>query len=157
MRVPFWRPKRNRAQLALAIYGSFMLVLLFGRGVHWQGEYWSQVQNNLNLIPFRTVLLYLRLLRQTQSAYFIQHAVMNLLGNIVMFVPLGFLLPNVWPGLRSPLRFFFAIVLLISLVELLQLFTLLGRCDVDDLLLNVAGAGSGFFASRLYAGKKNKQ
>ena len=35
--------------------------------------------------------------------------------------------------------------MLILCVELLQLATMLGSCDIDDLILNVIGASLGFF------------
>ena len=66
-----------------------------------------------------------------------------------MFIPLGFLLPCLWPRLRSFGRFLPAIVAIIVVIELTQLFTLLGSCDIDDLLLNTIGAVIGFGLLRL--------
>jgi glycopeptide antibiotics resistance protein len=36
------------------------------------------------------------------------------------------------------------VAITISCVEILQLFTLLGYCDVDDLILNTLGAAIGY-------------
>ena len=38
----------------------------------------------------------------------------------------------------------FTVTLLIAVVETTQLFTLLGSCDVDDLILNLLGAALGY-------------
>ena len=43
-----------------------------------------------------------------------------------------------------------AMVLTILSIELLQLFSLLGSCDVDDLLLNLVGTTIGFGMWKLY-------
>lgn len=65
---------------------------------------------------------------------------LNLLGNIIMFVPVGLLMP-----LSSRLRFREAVgacLALSSMVEILQLA--LGRSvDVDDVLLNTFGGAVG--------------
>lgn len=65
---------------------------------------------------------------------------LNLLGNVVMFVPVGFLLP-----LAGRLRFRTAVAscaVLSAMIELVQL--LMGRSlDVDDVLLNTLGGAVG--------------
>ncbi len=149
----FLSKEKRRHRCFLLLYGILMLWLLFGRGVAWQGDYWAQVQSNMNLIPFRTLKLYIHLLQSTHSLTLIRHAVVNLVGNVLMFVPLGLLLPKVYDKLRSGWRFFLTVILMICLVELVQLFTLVGVCDVDDLILNVMGAGVGFLAFKLKTGK----
>lgn len=68
--------------------------------------------------------------------------IVNLLGNIGVFMPFGILLPLVLGGkLKKPFMIFFAGVLAL---ELLQLFTRRGSFDVDDLLLNSVGFLLGF-------------
>ena len=86
MKLPSWLRANNRAKLMLMLYGLLMIWLLSGRGVHWRGNYWSQVQGNLNLIPFRTVWLYIYLLQKTENTLLIRHAVINPVGNIVMCI-----------------------------------------------------------------------
>ena len=61
-----------------------------------------------------------------------------------MFVPLGLLLPFVndrAKGLKNCVVMTFALMML---VETVQLFTLLGSFDIDDLLLNIIGAMLGY-------------
>lgn len=144
MKKRFLQDKTRRNRLFLLLYSLLMLTLLLGRSVILEGNYWEQVKGNVNWIPFRTIMLYIRLLERTSSLTFIRLAVVNLIGNIVMFVPFGLLLPKAFDKLQSGWRFFFTVLLGICLIEIVQLFTLVGICDVDDLILNAAGAEIGF-------------
>ena len=140
--------KHKKLHMALfCAYSVFMLYLLFNRAGGIEGmDYWKQIRANLNLEPFHTIRLFLKVL--DQQAYSAA-AVINLGGNVIMFIPLGFLLPRVFPGLQKFRRCILATVLIIIAVELTQLFTLLGSCDIDDLILNVIGAAVGFILHKL--------
>ena len=76
--------------------------------------------------------------------------------NVLLFLPLGTLLPLLWkPFARCRLTVAcgFCLSLLIEISQLCNLRS----TDVDDLILNTAGAGIGFFLFRLYARlKKNR-
>lgn len=135
---------RRLPRLLFAVYSGLMLWLLFHRTGYVAGiPYWQQLK--INLIPLQTIRLFWRLLGH--SKYRI-HALVNLLGNIIMFIPLGYLLPMCFSGLQRLWKTLLVSALLIISVELMQLVTLLGSCDVDDLLLNLPGAlvGYGLFA-----------
>lgn len=70
----------------------------------------------------------------------------NVLLNIAMFVPLGFLLPLMGKPFR---KWYMAIPAGIGtslLIELAQLTMKQGICDVDDLFCNALGAAMGYFA-----------
>lgn len=73
---------------------------------------------------------------------------MNLFGNLLLFLPWGLLLPCISEKMRSAKRFFAVTSAVIICIELVQLFTLLGACDIEDYLLNIIGALIGFAASR---------
>lgn len=75
----------------------------------------------------------------------------NIIGmvlNIVMFVPLGFLLPAYFERYRQWNRTLAAGLLTSLLVEILQLLTFRAT-DVDDLLMNTLGAVVGFLAAKM--------
>ncbi|MBR6769791.1 MAG: VanZ family protein [Lachnospiraceae bacterium] len=68
----------------------------------------------------------------------------NLAGNIVVFIPLGFLLPYLQQRCKK-----FSVLMINALVfvlgiEVFQLFSAFGAFDVDDILLNCVGAGLGW-------------
>ena len=127
-------------RICFAGYCALMFWLLFVRNRHPVLEnYWAQMEQNVNLVPFHTIRLYLYVFRDSDLSHLIPHAIVNLAGNVVMFIPLGaFLYPefsNRWKVLKTLLTTF----VVICLVEMMQLVTLAGSCDVDDLLLNSAG------------------
>ena len=146
--------KQSRRKLHMAIFGIYcalMLWLLFDRPGAAEGiPYWQQVQSNLNLIPFRTLKLFSGLL-DDHRPYLVRLAVVNLLGNVVMFIPLGIFLPLVFANLRKQWKTLLISALVITAAELLQLFTLLGSCDVDDLILNLLGCALGYWLFKLTA------
>ena len=135
--------RKTNTALFLA-YGALMLWLLFDRPGYDPGiPYWEQAAGHLNLIPFRTLRLYAGLLDSGVRSY-IRMSVINLAGNIIMFIPLGFLLPRVFSRLTSLPRVLLTTTVLITAVEIIQLFTLVGSCDIDDLILNVIGSAIGY-------------
>lgn len=77
--------------------------------------------------------------------------------NILMTIPLGILLPSLWPG-KSSLRSLvkcLSITLTCSVaLETAQFLTQRGHCQTDDVLANVAGAFIGWLL--FYIGSKIK-
>lgn len=130
---------------AFLLYVLVMVRLLFGRHTYDMfGSYWDTLKSNTNLIPFYTIKNYLWLLKHTASEYLLQHAYVNLLGNVFLFVPLGIFLPLLFSKLRAFKHYFPFLCLTILLIELIQLFTLRGSCDVDDFILNCVGGAMGY-------------
>ena len=142
--APVWR-------LMLLCYGILMLALLFGRANGWVAglSYSQQLKNNLNLRPLTTIRNYLYVVMHSQNGYLVRHCFVNLVGNVLLFVPLGALLPKVFPRLRKFFPFLLWSLGLILTVETVQLFTLLGSFDVDDIILNMAGLLLGWIPVRL--------
>lgn len=134
------------AGAAFLVYGLLMIYLLFGQrmGQIPVGTYWQLIRDNLNLKPLDTVWRFCWVLQNSQDAAAVRHAVVNLAGNVIMFVPLGALTPCIWGKLQKFWRHFLCMVLIIVGIELLQLVTLLGSCDVDDLILNLVGTTIGY-------------
>ena len=135
------------AKITFILYIALMLWLLFGQRVSndVQGGYWDELSQNINLVPFRTIGRYMD--RLYNSAGKLNHqAVINLGGNVIMFIPLGFLLPFVSDRAKKLKNCFVMTFVVILSVELLQLATLLGSFDIDDLLLNMIGIFMGWMA-----------
>ena len=123
---------------ALVLYGLLMLWLLFGQ------RFPMDDVAELQLVPFRTLKLFWRVLASSTDSSMRRHAWVNLLGNVAMFVPLGFLIPQIWQWWRKFWRHMLLMVAIIVMVELSQYVLRLGTCDVDDLLLNLVGTTVGF-------------
>ena len=128
------------------VYAAFLLWLLFDRSVSWDPEfdYAELMRNNMNLVPFHTIGNYWKVVTRWEFTPLFRHCVINLGGNIFLFVPIGYFLPRLWPGMRNFWVFLITCTLSIMLVELLQLITLLGCLDVDDLILNLFGMITGY-------------
>lgn len=130
---------------AFILYAVMVAWLLLGRSRFDIGrDYWEQVSLNLNLVPFETVRRYLVVILHRTNPYMLPHALMNVLGNLAFFMPFGFLAPWLWKKMRHLGRFMLCTVSMVMAVELIQLFTLRGSGDIDDLILNMAGAAIGF-------------
>lgn len=88
----------------------------------------------VNMIPFQTIRFYLFSGRVPFSV-----AARNILGNILAFAPLGILIPLIRRDLSIPFTLATAFAISAA-IELIQLRTGLGSCDIDDVILNVFGA-----------------
>lgn len=137
--TPFWR-------FLFVVYAGLLLWLLFDRPSGWGNElsYAEQIRGNMNLIPFHTIGSYWKVVQRMEFTPLFFHGVINLGGNIFLFIPIGYFLPRLWPALRNFFSFLLTCTLAITLVELLQLVTLLGSLDIDDLILNLVGMLLGY-------------
>ncbi|MFA6282409.1 MAG: VanZ family protein [Candidatus Omnitrophota bacterium] len=70
--------------------------------------------------------------------------------NIILFVPLGFLAPLIWPNLNKIKYAFLAWASFSLLIELSQLLNYRST-DVDDLLMNTFGAIIGYLLFRIFS------
>lgn len=145
--------KRRRVWYVLfGFYCALMLWLLFDRPGYTEGVPYVQ-QLKFNLVPFQTITRFLRVLLRGGSRGTQIHAIINLFGNVIMFIPLGFCLPIVRPRLNRLWKILLTTAVIITIVELTQLLTLVGSCDTDDLILNVLGSAIGYGLYRLFIRK----
>ncbi len=73
----------------------------------------------------------------------------NLLGNFVLFLPMGIFLPILFKRLSIFKKYIITIILVLLLIEIIQAIIRLGSFDIDDLLLNLLGAILGFSIYKL--------
>ena len=138
--------RQTFARFIFLIYSLALLWLLFGRSFNWDNSssYKEILSNNINLTPFYTISNYLQVvIYRTNDAVFV-HCLINLVGNILLFIPIGYLIPKLWKKMRNFFLFIFCALSSIFIVEILQLFTLLGSFDVDDIILNFIGMFIGY-------------
>lgn len=118
---------------AIFVYYCFVLyAVLISRGLVFRRDYGS----TLNLIPFRMI-------SQELDSFSLRFS-SNLFGNIILFIPLGIMLPVLRDGFKRiyicvPVICFFSFF-----VEVIQYLTHSGSADVDDIILNTAGGLIGF-------------
>ncbi|MEF7658589.1 VanZ family protein [Bacillus thuringiensis] len=85
--------------------------------------------SNYNLVPLRTLFSY-------GPDFYMEVSFINIIGNIMPFIPLGFLIPIVFPTKKSFIKAMALCLAIIICIEIIQLITLLGRLDIDDVILN---------------------
>lgn len=102
-----------------------------------------------NFVPLRNIGIYLANL---DTGFWLR----NLVGNLVLLLPLGLVGPIVFPWLDRWLRLLLAAVAISLVIEVAQLWIPDRSSDVDDVLLNVGGALLGyaiFSGARLGSGR----
>ena len=133
------KARRVCAGLFLA-YAMVMVYLLFLQRTPQPLPLKLYIELSTNLTPFKTIRQQIRLL---EGGALVRFAFVNLVGNVVMFVPMG-LLPGIWEKQRKFGWYVLTVALVIALIEALQLLTRLGSADIDDWLLNMLGSVIGF-------------
>ncbi len=100
-----------------------------------------------NFTLFKTIKMYI-------NYSYMLNSFENLAGNIVVFVPFGFLLPYVQKGAaKFPVLLLNAFLFVVG-IEVFQLFSAFGAFDVDDILLNCFGASMGWVIYRVWERRK---
>jgi len=122
--------KRNRIldillYLVFVCYLFLLLILLFRR---------SHSVRSLNLIPFYSIYGYLAGDDKVMRAF----AVSNVLGNIVIFVPLGIYI-TLFNHKAKRIQTVLLVFLFSLIVEIIQYSFRVGIGDIDDIILNVFG------------------
>ncbi len=143
--VIFWEyvvlKQRSLSKMITVMVFAFYLTAVFlVTGI--PTAYSFHVNPEFNLIPLIDIV-------NNPPAY-----VRNTVLNIMLFVPLGFLLPALWKEYRSLRITVLAGFILSLFVEILQIFTF-RLTDVDDLITNTAGAALGYYISRRYINRQS--
>lgn len=125
-------------RILFAVY--VLLVIYFLFFAETTGRTISDRTYHYNLILFKEIKRFI--VYRQQLGMFAVTA--NLLGNVLIFLPFGMLVPFITKRFKK----FWSVALLAFelsvLVELVQLVTKVGSCDVDDILLNTIGGMLGF-------------
>ena len=109
----------------------------------WSGEVVAAGLRSANFTFFKTIRMYV-------DYSYMLNSFENLVGNVMIFVPFGFLLPMVFEKKKS----FFPMMLLsfafVLGIEIFQLVSGFGAFDVDDIILNCLGAVMGYLIYYVY-------
>ena len=125
-------------------YTIFLLYLMFfGMG---------RFQNEDHIVRIKPIISTVWFIQETISWFDIIKIV---LGNVVMFIPFGFL-GWIFPQLNNLKNLIITFVSAIVIVEALQYFSRLGVFDVDDVILNTFGVFLGWQMKRILEIKFSK-
>lgn len=120
-------------------YIFIMFNLLFVRDRYFGSGY------SYNIVPFDTIKNYIYQFHH----YNLDIVVKNLLGNIVLFIPIGIIAPLLNKRLLKVIPLLSFTVVLIVGVELAQMLLRVGSFDIDDVILNTLGALIGLILTRI--------
>lgn len=138
--------KKGYRMAAWLLFGTYIVLMIyFLFFAESMGRTTAVQEYHYNLRPFQEIHRYLAYYRVIG----VYTVFMNLAGNIIAFVPFGLFLPF----LSGKNRSFWKVTLLsfeVSLVvELIQLVTRVGCCDVDDMILNTLGGMLGYLCFKI--------
>ena len=100
----------------------------------WQKDVIWEGLSTANFTPFKTIKMYIRYYDLPGLRSFA-----NLFGNVLIFVPVGILLPMVHKCSKNVICMMFNVLFFIVGIEVFQLFSNFGAFDVDDIILNTLG------------------
>ena len=120
-------------------------VLFLSRGTRDGFTFAEYMRRFTNFIPFKTIIEYV----QRYIDGYRNLSVLNLLGNFVLFMPMGALLPCVIRKLDRFWKVTLTVLGMVVMVEIVQGILRVGSVDIDDVIFNVVGAMIGYGLIRL--------
>ncbi|MGG4103059.1 VanZ family protein [Paenibacillus lautus] len=124
--------KSHYKMIALVLLIGYTMLLTYW--MIWGFGRTTQSEFSYNLVPFSTMASYFPI-RSLAS-------LINIVGNIAVFVPFGVLIPVVFRIRYVKMLGFFLVGLFV--LEMAQLISRRGSLDVDDFILNSVGVTIGY-------------
>lgn len=142
-------------EIAIGIFLAYLVGLLSQTILPlWQcgfinGEFYLQFNrygnDSINLIPFKTIYTYL--FTEQDMAAWKNVCQLNILANIGLFLPFGFLLPFIKKK-NTAYKIILTGMFMSVFIEVMQIF--IGRSsDIDDVILNTLGTTFGYLCYRI--------
>lgn len=98
---------------------------------------------SVNVIPLKQIIDNFKAAYAYNTHLAIRSFTYNVLGNVIWFIPMGFLLPII--GKTFDFKMTLGIGFVASLwIELIQYVLVVGICDVDDMIFNTLGCLIGY-------------
>ncbi len=123
---------KNLYKILIFPYALGMLYFMFIGMGRYQYDF-----NIVRIIPIYSTITYF------ENSYVFKRDIGIVLGNLVMFMPFGFL-GWVLPKLKDLKELLINFVSVIVIIEAIQYFTRLGVFDVDDIIINTLGVYLGY-------------
>ena len=133
------------AACALTAYSAILIKFVVFKSIplirigHLRFKFAGSRTGPANLVPFKTILPQLA----GQGNHFI--SMVNLIGNIVPFMPIGFLSPLVFRSISWKKALLLGVAAGLSF-EVMEIVFHVGIFDVDDVMLNAFGVILGYAA-----------
>lgn len=147
---------RRTGILLFILYVLLLIYFLFFSEEYGRGAQ-SELVYRYNLVPFVEIRRFWKYRKQLG----IFALATNIFGNVLGFIPFGFILPVICRRMQNGFLIVLSGLTLSLCVEVIQLISMVGCFDVDDLILNTLGAAIGYllfavcnYLRRNYYGKK---
>lgn len=132
-----------------AVFGVYCFILIYvlflSRGSRAHYPYAQYFRQFTNFIPFKTIIEYI----QRYNNGFRNLSILNLLGNFVLFLPMGAVLPCVSYKFNRFWKVVLCVLGMVVFVEVAQGILRVGSIDIDDVIFNVCGAMIGYGIIRI--------
>ncbi len=138
LRCAIFRQRNFNQFIAILIFALYSIAVFSVVGIPTVGTF--KVDFGVNLIPLIDIV--------NSPLDYIKNTILN----IILFVPMGFLVPAIWKNYRSIKTMFFMGLALSVSIEILQIFTF-RFTDIDDLITNTAGTIIGYEISKRFSFK----
>ena len=86
--------------------------------------------SSVNISPLKTIFLYYN--AYTRHTLPIKNIILNMIGNVMLFMPFGYFVYVLCKPMRSFLLYFFFFLFMIIGVEVIQYLWKVGSADIDD-------------------------
>jgi glycopeptide antibiotics resistance protein len=143
--------KRWIAAGALIAYGAVLIRFVVFKAIpvlhvgHLRFKFGGQRTGAANFVPFKTIGTFLN----GRGNHLI--AMVNVVGNIVLFVPVGLLAPLVFRRMTWKTALVLAVAVGLAMEGMEAVFRV-GIFDVDDILLNGFGVMIGYWLFAMFSG-----
>ena len=134
-----------RAFAIVLFFLYFVVLFYFLFFSEEMGRTYSEREYHYNLIPFHEIKRFIHY----YEVLGMEAVILNLVGNVVAFMPFGFFLPVFATRCRTIWNTLLYSFELSVLVELIQLITKVGSFDVDDIILNTLGGILGYIVYKI--------
>ncbi len=160
VRTNFFKKQKKisnpRREFFLSLFVGYIFVLMLflftpnsyiaSKGINLTLEHFDFIGNfkdrflegswGINFVPFRTIKSYIK-----YSGFF--HSLVNILGNIIIFLPIGLIIPIISNRFKKLSKVIVSSLFISILIEFVQFF--IGRSvDIDDVILNTIGGFVGY-------------
>ena len=123
--------------IGIIIFSITMVMIFSLTGISPMSGFHIDIKiEEISFIPFMTII-------EMLQGGITLHTIINIIGNIVMFIPVGFFSPLLWTKLNSLKKVVLFGFGISFIIEFTQLF-LIRATDIDDLILNTSGAMLGY-------------
>lgn len=133
--------QKKVAIVSLILYTILLInVVLLSRNAMYLADedFMTFAKLTINIVPFEFVENFIYQYQLGIISTFI--LVREIIGNFVLLMPLSILLPIINKRFLQTKEMVITVCLVSITIELTQLFTRRGICNIDDLLLNTCGA-----------------